>query len=67
MFSKILLQMNHYTKSSPVRVVFTKFRWFWVVLAGFGLFWLVVWVVLAGGGWFWLVVGGFLAGCMFYN
>ena len=56
MFSKILLQMNNYSKPSLVWVDFTKFSWFWVVFAGCG--WL--WVVLTG-------LGVVLAGCVFYN
>ena len=35
MFSKILLQMNNSMKLSLVWVVFTKFGWFCVVLAGY--------------------------------
>ena len=53
--------------------------WFWMVLAGFVVwFWLVLWMVLAGFvcgfgwfcGWFWLVLcvvlGGFCWFCLFH-
>ena len=66
-FSKILLQMNNWTKPLLVWMVFTKFGWFWVVLGGFG--WL--WVVLAGFDWLWMVLAGFqwfrLVACFIAN